>query len=185
MAKNDFKKLVKWADRAAVNLLYEGRAKAAEAVITDLQKLGPIWTGQFSNSWRLNTSIGSKSGGSGQKGQPVPVKAPSLSGADVRNKLLGSPFSVDNTANYAGIATDKETGKFINPNEKPLNQDRVSYGNRSRGFRGEPYPNAGSKGIEGPNRATAPLDWFENYLKGGGVDKAVEKAMNKAAKRFK
>lgn len=183
MAKNGFEELARWADRAAVNLLYKGRAKAAENVIADLQELGPAWTGRFSNSWRISTPTGNQSGGSGQKGQPVPVKAPSLTGADVRTKLLGSPFRIDNTADYADVATDKKEGKFINPKEKPIKE--VSYGKRDNDIRGEPYPNPSSRGTKGPNRATAPLDWFETYVKGGALDKTVEKAMGNAEKGFK
>ena len=183
MAKNGFDELARWADRAAVNLLYKGRAKAAEAVISDLQEIGPRWSGRFSNSWRISTPTGTQSGGSGQKGNPVPVKAPSLTGADVRTKLLGSPFKIDNTASYAGVATDKETGKFENPKEKPLKE--ISYGDRKTGIRGEPYPNPGSPRVSGPNRATAPLDWFSTYVDGGALDKTVEKAMGKAERGFK
>jgi len=183
MAKNAFDELARWTDRAAVNLLYKGRAKAAENVVKDLQRLGPGWSGSFSNSWRISTPTGTQTGGTGQEGNPIPVKAPSLTGKDVRTKLLGSPFRIDNTSPYADIATDLKPGTFIDPGKEPI-KEPVSRGERQRGIRGEPYPKSGPN-VEGPNRATAPIDWFSDYVKGGQLDKAVEKAMKKAEKGFK
>ena len=183
MPKKGFDELARWADRAAVNLLYSGRAKAAETVVEDLQRLGPAWSGRFSNSWRISTPTGTQTGGVGQEGNPVPVKAPSLTGRDVRTKLLGSPFKIDNTSRYADIATDFKPGTFIDPGEDPIKKP-VSYGDRNRGIRGEPYPKSGPT-IDGSNRATAPIDWFPDYVKGGQLDKAVERAMKKVEKGFK
>jgi hypothetical protein len=183
MAKNNLRELARWADRAAVNILYSGRARAAEKVVADLQEHGPAWSGQFSNSWRISTPTGSISGGSGQTGNPVPVKAPELTGADVRTKLLGSPFKIDNTADYADVACDLKPGDFENPGTSPLKP--VSRGNRVQGIRGEPWPTPNVRGTQGPNRATAPLDWFTTYVEGGSLDKAVEQAMNKSERGFK
>jgi hypothetical protein len=39
--------------------------------------------------------------------------------------------------------------------------------------------------MAGPNRATAPLDWFTTYVDGGSLDKAIEKAMRQTEKGFK
>ena len=183
MAKNNLNELARWADRAAVNLLYSGRARAAEKVITDLQELGPAWSGKFSNSWRISTPTGSSSGGAGQEGNPVSVKAPELTGADVRTKLLGSPFKIDNTASYADVACDLKPGEFGNPGTPPLKP--ASRGTRVQGIRGEPWPNSNTRGTKGPNRATAPLDWFTTYVNGGGLDKAVDEAMRKSERGFK
>ena len=183
MAKNGLKELARWADRAAVNSLYRGRAKAAEDVVADLQKLGPGWSGRFSNSWRISTPTGTQTGGTGQLGKPVPVQAPTLTGKDVRSKLLGSPFKIDNTASYADIATDLKPGTFTNPGIEPVKKP-VSYGERNKRIRGEPYPKSGPN-LEGPNRATAPIDWFTNYVNGGQLDKTVEKAMGKLERGFK
>jgi hypothetical protein len=183
MAKGALDEVVRWLDRAAVNALYKGRARAAEQVVAELQELGPRWSGKFSNSWRISTPTGTTAGGTGQEGNPVPVKAPELSGADVKNKLLGSPFKIDNTAFYADVATDLATGDFENPGKPALKP--VSRGNRTKGIRGEPWPVPGTRGTEGPNRATAPLDWFTTYLNGGSLDKAVKRAMRQTEKGFK
>ena len=183
MAKNAFDELSRWGDRVAVNLLYKGRARAAEQVVAELQELGPRWSGKFSNSWRISTPTGSTSGGTGQTGDPVPVKAPELSGADVRTKLLGSPFKIDNTVSYADVATDLATGDFENPGKPPLKP--AVRGTRAKGIRGEPWPVADVQGTQGPNRATAPLDWFTAFAGGGTLDKVVERAMRQTEKGFK
>jgi hypothetical protein len=183
MARNQLGELAQFLDRASVNLLYRGRAKAAEDVVQDLQRLGPGWSGRFSNSWRISTPTGTQTGGTGQPGEPVPVQAPTLTGKDVRSKLLGSPFKIDNTSPYADIATDLKPGKFIDPGIKPV-KEPVSRGERNRSIRGEPYPKSGPN-LEGPNRATAPIDWFTDYAKGGQLDKTVERAMGKLERGFK
>lgn len=183
MAKNGFFELARWADRAAVNLLYNGRAKAAEAVISDLQERGPLWSGQFANSWRISTPTGTQSGGSGQQTAPVPVKAPSLTGADVRTKILGSPFKIDNVADYADVACDLKPGTFEDPGIAPLKEP--SYGNRENSIRGEPWPVPSTRGVDGGNRATAPLDWFSTYVDGGEMDRTIDHAMKGAERGFK
>jgi hypothetical protein len=47
MAKGALDEVVRWLDRAAVNALYKGRARAAEQVVAELQELGPRWSGKF------------------------------------------------------------------------------------------------------------------------------------------
>jgi hypothetical protein len=183
MAKNDLKKLVQWADRAAINILYSGRARAAEDVISDLQELGPRWSGRFSNSWAINTPIGTKSGGSGQETNPVHVKAPAFLGKAIQIDSLGSAFKINNSAEYADVACDLTTGTFTDPGIKPLKEP--SYGDRNNGKRGEPWPVQGVRGTKGRNRATAPLDWFITYVDGGHMDKTVENAMKKSERQFK
>jgi len=183
MAGNGFKELLRWADRAAVNALYSSRARAAEDVIKDLQERGQLWSGKFSNSWRISTPTGTQSGVLGQQTPPRPVQAPSLTGADVRTKLLGSPFEVDNVADYADIACDLKPGNFEDPGIAPLKEP--SYGNRERGIRGEPWPVPESRGVDGPNRSTAPLDWFTTYVDGGEMDRTIERAMRNGERGFR
>ena len=60
--------------------------EAAEQIVDDLQQAGPSWTGQFSNSWVIQTSGGTRSGGSGASGEPQRVNGPLLTGAELFRK---------------------------------------------------------------------------------------------------
>ena len=183
MASAGFKGFLEEIDRITVSALYHSRAAAAENVVKDLQKLGPAWTGKFANSWQIETAT-STSGGTGVEGAPQPIKAPRVSGRDVRANLLGSPFKVKNTAPYADIACDLKPGEFRDPGTdaiKPIARRAV----RSGGLRGEPWPKGSGPGGSGPNRSTAELDWFVTYTEGGNLQKTVDRAMKKAEADFK
>jgi len=178
-----FKGFLEEIDRIAVSALYGGRAEAAEQVVKDMQDLGPAWTGQFSNSWVIETSTGQKAGGGGAQGEPVSVKAPKITGRDVRANVLGSPFKIGNEATYADVACDLREGVFKDPGVAPIKP--ASRGTRSKGIRGEPWPKGSSPGSEGPNRSTAEQDWFVTYVNGGNLQKTVDRAMKTAESRLK
>ena len=183
MAKNAIWDLLKDLDTLAVSGLYNGPAQAAEQTIKDLQALGPVWTGKFSNSWRITTPTGVTSGGNGEVGPAQPVGAPLLSGKDfARVVSAGSkPFKVTNTASYADQATDlapfkKPPGEVPDPQ---VDNFVVEEGDRPEGgLRGELIG-------EGVNLSTAELNWFVTYVEGGQLAKTVERTMNKAFKGFK
>jgi hypothetical protein len=54
----------------------------------------------------------------------------------------------------------------------------VEYGERSAKIRGN--LDKSGKG----NTRTAPLDWYDNYLKGGGIDRTIKVAMDRAFRKF-
>jgi hypothetical protein len=182
MASAGFKGFLEEIDRIAVSALYNSRAVAAENVVKDLQRLGPAWTGKFSNSWQIETATAS-SGGTGAEGPPQPVKAPRVSGRDVNANLLGSPFKLKNTAPYADIACDLKVGEFRDPGTDAIKP--IARGRRSGGLRGEPWPKGSGPSGSGPNRSTAELDWFVTYTEGGSLQKTVDRAMKKAEGDFK
>ena len=182
MANDGFKGFLEEIDRIAVSALYNSRAIAAENVVKDLQELGPVWTGQFANSWQIETAT-SSSGGTGVEGTPQPVKAPRVSGRDVKANLLGSPFKIKNTSTHAEVACDLETGTFEDPGVAPIKP--IARGTRDGGIRGEPWPKGSGPGGSGRNRATAERDWFVTYTNGGSLQRTVDRAMKKAEADFK
>jgi len=170
MARNELAKLAENLDRFATAAFSRAPAKAAEKVVADLQKLGPVWSGQFSNSWAI-ASASRQTQGTGAPGQPRSLSAPLLSGRE----LLFKPeikYTIFNTADYAAIAQDLEPGVFkkIGRPLKPTLPGQP--GIRSNGIRGSVGP--GSGGAE----STAPLDWFTTYVNGGNLDRTVEVAFN-------
>lgn len=193
MANNQFNELLQDLDRLAVNLVFDGPARAAEEMIKDLQEESPAWTGKFRNSWFIQSPNGQKTGGGGQPGGAIPVKAPTLSGAQVGKaflqKLIGSKsdssrlFTIGNSAPYADQATDLEEFRPTKALEKDAKRTAsvnfLKFGLRPTGAR------RGDVGGKGPNSSSAPLDWFSNYHGSGRADEAVKRAYSRGFKGFR
>ena len=153
------------------------RAKANRAVRTvarnimnDLAAAGPVWGGEFRDSWEAYSP---------STGQSIPAQYP-YSIKDVPDLPLTkkeqqrvTKFIIRNTAPHAAIAMDMEVPAdgFVYPGYGPEG-DVLFRGTRpAGGLRGA--IGARKKGGS-DNRSTAPLDWFPTYMAGGKKDKAVE-----------
>lgn len=173
MARNGVWNLLNELDRVAATTVYNGPKRAAERVVRELQERGPAWTGEFSNSWQIETPTTVKRG-TGAPGNPVPLVTPPLTGRQVSNSLLTKDkivFRISNFSSYADIATDVEPGVFINPGTEPIKPILPeNTGKRQKGIRG-------LLAGKGGNQRTAPFNWFGLYLRGGYLDKAIEVSM--------
>ena len=200
MAKNQLMKLIENLDRIGSSLVVSGPSRAAKRTIRELQQEGPSWTGQFSNSYQIETPDGRMYKGDGQPGEPRPIKLPIglLTG---RQNVRGSApvkdravTTISNFHEYAAVATDVEEGLYYRPTEFPTTalgrrKFREGDGGRPRtessfdsgtGVKtGASMQLASYRGLLGggpSNRessATADLDWFAMYVEGGGLDRAV------------
>ena len=162
----DFNKLAKDADEIFASLIASRTLNTTERVVKALQKAGPQWSGEFSNSWviktKSRTSLPSK-----RKSLPEDVKAPKVTGKEV---LSGNTWliRIENIAPYAAIAMDLEEGQFSRGFYLggPINKSKWKQGGGRRTMmtmkRGEI-----NKGQGGMASRTAPLDWFANFKKGG------------------
>ena len=170
-------------DRWVNGILSTDIREAAEQTVKELQEAGPVWSGEFANSWVIETSGGSKSSGSGAKTAPQPVVGPLLSGAELYRKPEVK-YTIYNVARHAGVAIDYEQGIFFRPKDFPeplqesLNSGMVEHGARRANIRGN--LDKSGKG----NTRTAPLDWYDTYLKGGGIDRTIKVAMDRAFRKF-
>ena len=176
MAKGQLDRLLGNLDRFATAAFSRAPAAAAEKTVADLQERGPVWTGRFSNSWQIASESRVVSG-SGQPGWPQKLSAPLLSGRELVFKPVVK-YTISNFANgpqgpYALQAMDLEEGTFINPGTPPLKS--AKYGTRISGIRGD-IP----AGTKGPNRSTAPLNWFNDYVQGGYLDRTVRVSFDQA-----
>tara|TARA_B100001769_G_scaffold13949_1_gene9542 strand:- start:1942 stop:2514 length:573 start_codon:yes stop_codon:yes gene_type:complete len=189
MAKNDLKELLQDLDRLAVNLTFNGRARAAEEIVKDLQDLSPAWTGKFRNSWYIETPAGTKAGGQGTPGPAMPVQAPEISGIQsataLFNKVFGGSgakrlFTVGNSASYADQATD--LAPYV-PGELPAMKASTKFG-RKYGVRPVGAERGNVSG-SGNNSSSAPLDWFSHYQGSGKADEAVKRAYSRGFKGFR
>jgi len=205
MAKNQLFKLLENLDRVGSSIVLSGPSRVAKRTIKELQQEGPSWTGQFSNSYQIETPDGRVYKGDGQPGEPRPIKLPIglLTG---RQNVQGSAplkdravTTISNFHEYAAVATDVEEGLYYRPTERPTTalgrrKFREGDGGRPRtesSFNAETGVKTGTsmqlksfRGLIGggpENRessATADLDWYASYVEGGALDRAVRVEMD-------
>ena len=173
----DFKKLERDGDEIFASLIASQTLNTTERVVKALQKAGPQWSGEFSNSWTISTksrtSLPSK-----RKSLPEDVKAPKVTGKEV---LSGNTWliRIENIAPYAAIAMDLEEGQFSRGFYLggPINKSKWKQGGGRRTMmtmkRGEI-----NKGQGGMASRTAPLDWFANFKKGGRLKQLLSERIN-------
>ena len=173
----DFKKLARDGDEIFASLIASQTLNTTERVVKALQKAGPQWSGEFSNSWviktKSRTSLPSK-----RKSLPEDVKAPKVTGKEV---LSGNTWliRIENIAPYAAIAMDLEEGQFSRGFYLggPINKSKWKQGGGRRTMmtmkRGEI-----NKGQGGMASRTAPLDWFANFKKGGRLKQLLSDRIN-------
>ena len=178
MAGGQLDRLLGNLDRLATAAFSRAPAAVAEKTVADLQERGPVWTGRFSNSWQIASESRVVSG-SGQPGWPQKISAPLLAGRELVFKPVVkytiSNFATGPQGPYALQAMDLAEGTFTNPKTTPLKP--VKYGTRISGIRGD-IP----AGTKGPNRSTAPLNWFNDYVQGGYLDRTVRVNFDQALK---
>ena len=174
--RNDFMKLAEKLEAAVLAPLILGAARSAQAVVKDLQELGPAWSGEFSNSWEIATES-KVSSGSGSPGQSQRLLAPILTPKEYKFKPEVK-YYIANKAPHADVALDLVESTYRYPGTDPIKQ--AERGNRISGIRGD-----FSVQENGPNRRTAPLDWYTTYIRGGKIDKTVSLYMDQALRSVK
>ena len=181
MAKNEIPKLLERIKAVSYTVAFTAPARSSEKVIDSMQKVGPRWTGRFSNSWIIqNEQLGLLADGTQQPGDPSPIKfaiSPSRTAIKRALKSGKSIFSITNMTPYANQAADLED--FV---AEPVGfePDNVKRGEREN-----------KRGLvsvfdEGPDRATAELDWFSDYAQSGGtMQSEVENTFRRIFERVK
>lgn len=173
-------------DRIAATTVYNGPKRVAERLVRELQQDGPSWSGQFSNSWQIQTPTRLVKG-TGQPGEPRPLSTPSLRGTEVvksfatKNSVV---FTISNFAPHALEAIDAvqhdrqyyARRKTAEPTTQlGLSKWKVEGPRSNVSFRGQT-----GGGNEGTNSSrTAPLDWFATYIS-SKLDRAVQIEMDSA-----
>ena len=194
--------LAKHLDREVPSAFLIGAIRSAEQTVKQLQQEGPSWTGRFSNSWQIEGPQGQGIAGTGQQGDPVPLKfmqAP-FTGRQATATILGTTFFLDkvvftisNFSDYVHEATDKAVqarsvyskGWRISPEGPKTHQGKANFvsideGRKDISVRGE----IGDGNPNSMSSRTAPLDWFSTFFQGGKVDKTVKIEMDKALRKL-
>ena len=162
---------------AAINAL----RNAAKEVINDLAAISPDWSGEFKESWFVETADGKrgKEGGEGGKYSLFNIPQLKVQGRNAKGQFTAAkPIStgkielfIGNSSPYAQEAMDLIPGSFRYPGFEPKGQV-VAKGKRQDNIRGKIDQGRGN------NRSTASLDWYTTYMEGG----AFTAAFNKGAK---
>ena len=174
--KIPFKRFAVQADRMFAEMVAGEALQGAEIIVNALQEAGPQWSGEFSNSWKIETRT-QVSAGKGQKTLPITLKAPKPRGRDV---LRGNTWFVriENTAPYAAVAMDLEEGKFSRKfyPSGPINKSKwdTTGGGKRVGPAVPPMKRGNvSWGSNGTASRTADLDWFANFKRGGSLKRIL------------
>tara|TARA_R100000353_G_C6429525_1_gene175494 strand:+ start:41 stop:658 length:618 start_codon:yes stop_codon:yes gene_type:complete len=157
----------------------DGARNAAVQVMNDLGEEGPVWSGEFRDSW---IAVSRQEGGSVASSGSYPYDLSNVPKLSLEQKEQVKKIEITNTSKWAEYALDLKKGKFTPKNfprpkdGRPLHPrgDVVETGKRdpdSLTFRGE------ISGGDGGARITAPLDWYSTYLKGGKFKKALRKGL--------
>ena len=186
--RNGLPIFLKELDRWAASVAYTGPLNAAQETVTKLQKKGPVWTGEYSNSWQI-TGAGRTSSGTKQPGAPAKIKVPRLSGKSVTRALLGKDrvsFNIVNTADHKGYAEDKVPGRFRRFIPEPIADGRKWVQTDTGRKPGETLRyDIGGGSEESVSSRTAPVDWLTKFEKGGEFNQTVKIELNKAIQTVK
>lgn len=162
---------------AAINAL----RNAAKEVINDLAAISPDWSGEFKESWFVETADGKRGreGGEGGKYSLFNIPQLKVQGRNAKGQFTAAKpvgagrieLFIGNSSPYAQEAMDLIPGSFRYPGFEPKGQV-VAKGKRQDNIRGKIDQGRGN------NRSTASLDWYTTYMEGG----AFTAAFNKGAK---
>ena len=173
MAKRDIKFLVNDIKQATVQAAQE----AAVDIMNSLAEAGPVWTGRFSSAWYAVPEGGSPSGA---RAEGKVYKYDRRNVPATRFKA-GTLYRIVNGMTYASQAQDLDP---FDPREElttgTIRPDKLIRGQRPAGGRRGELLDGG----EG-NRATAPLDWYVNYINGGALQRDLGTGVKRGFGTFK
>jgi hypothetical protein len=158
------------------NRINNAARQAAAAVMNDLAEKGPAYSGEFRDKWRAIAITG----GLGQttpSGYPYSTRDIPRLDTKVRTLEKVKVFEIVNTSPYALYAMDIIPGIWRKPEgSEPIGG--IEFGvKRGRREYGETFRGDVDLGQEGKGSTTAEKDWYENYVRGGGLSAGVKRAV--------
>ena len=156
----------------ALQAINDACRQTAVEVMNDLGRLGPAYSGEFRDSW-IAIPVGKGTGGSA--GGEYPYQLSDVPELSLSRREVGRAvkFTIENTQPYAEYALDLAEGYFYPPDEFGPLKDPVKEGKREKSPTKRGQVSAGN----GKAKSTAELDWYTNYINGGGLQKALEKGI--------
>ena len=165
MAKRSIKFLVKDIKAATV----EAARNASVDIMNSLAEKGPTWTGRYSSAWYA-LPTGDSPGGARSSGKIYKYVLRNVPKSRFKE---GFTYTIVNGMSYADQAQDLVPFDPTDPIEQGPIEPVEFFGKRpENGRRGDLRPGKG-------NRATAPLNWYLDYINNG----LLQKDLGKGAKR--
>lgn len=158
---------------------------AAIEITNALVEAGPAWSGEFSASWDV-VPKGTKPNPRKVEGRLYSYTYKNFPLKRFENAIENgiTKFEVTNTAPHASIALDREESYYYHPDKEPL-KDPVDIGYRpydrddgqqaSLRWQIGAYP--AYDGQEPNAFITAPEDWFDTYVEGGGLQRDLKRGV--------
>jgi hypothetical protein len=157
----------------------KGAREAAVQVMNDLGKEGPVWSGEFRDSW---IAVSKQKGGGAASSGSYPYNLSNVPQLSLEQKEQVRKIEITNTSKWAEYALDLKKGKFTPKNFPRKDRPKDPLGKVIPGGTGKRDPDSLTyRGQLSPGpggaRITAPLDWYSTYLKGGKFKKALRKGL--------
>ena len=186
--RNELPTFIKELDRWAASAAFTGPINAAQKTVDELQQAGPIWTGEYANSWVIK-GAGKTASGTKKPGPPQQIKLPKPSGQAITRAVLGKKqivYNLTNVAKHRAYAEDKKVGRFRRFTPTPEAQGGKWVQATSGRKEGELLrPDIGGGSEKGVSSRTADPDWLTTFKKGGQLDKIIKIEINKAIQKVK
>ena len=149
--------------------------ETAVQIMNDLAEAGPEWSGRLKNNWVADTYSGNRKVKVGRTtGYPYSLSSVPALKTDIKStEATHVKVELTNKSEYFAYAADLLPGKFWPKEDGPK-------GVATRGGRNVNDEGVGFRGDlsgEGFNISTAPQDWYVNYLKGGGLQRATQSSI--------
>jgi hypothetical protein len=144
-----------------------------------LAEIGPAWTGEFSASWGF-APAGVTPDTPGVTGQIYRYTKSDVPVRDIERFIKNgvTKFNIVNTSPHASIAIDEEEAKFIRPGNpsRPIDESKWVHGDAQPrpGIRYSIGRIVDENDPDANSSRTAPKDWFQTYLEGGGLQRDLK-----------
>jgi hypothetical protein len=162
-------------EKDAYKMVNNWARSAAKEIMNGLAESGPEWSGDFKDSWVADAP----GGGAGAGGYPYALSEIPQLPATKREAERQTKFVIYNSAPHAAIAMDlvDVPAQDFEQQGSPKGEV-VARGTRpDNGKRGEVSPGAGKRGNA---TSTAPLFWYQTFVQGGKMQKALERGVRVA-----
>ena len=187
-SKNGLPTFIKELDRWAASAAFTGPINAAQKTVDELQQVGPIWTGEYANSWVIK-GAGKTASGTKKPGAPQRIKLPKPSGQAISRAVLGKKqivYNLTNVAEHRAYAEDEIVGRFRRFTPIPLAEGNKWVQTDSGRKEGELLrPDIGGGSERSVSSRTADPDWLTTFKKGGQLNKIIKIEINKAIQQVK
>ena len=186
--RNGLPRFLEELDRWAVSVAFRGPINAAQKTVDELQQAGPIWTGEYANSWVIK-GAGKTASGTKKPGPPQQIKLPKPSGQAVSRAVLRKKqivYNLTNVAEHRAYAEDEIVGRFRRIIPVPIADGRKWVQTDSGRKPGETLRyDIGGGSEKSVSSRTADPDWLTTFKKGGQLNKIIKIEINKAIQQVK